>query len=255
MRKLLKCSFCTRLTDSSPPATMIGTWSTITRWAAMAIACRPEEQKRLTVTPAVVTGSPARSADCRAMFCPVAPSGNAQPRITSSTSPGSTRARSTAALMTWPAIVAPDVLDVRHLHADFFLHLAGDGAFQRLAVVDEAGDQRVAPGRPDGFAGQQHALAVAHEDDHARVQVRIMLVLALRAALAPFALDARGPLAAAGTVSAGRFPPERLHGHAAEREQIVGKLGALHRDARLAVIAGRQRVPARHGNHPARLAA
>src|SRR2546422_6890627 len=65
MGKLLKCSFCARLTDSSPPATMIGTRSTIPRWAAMAIACRPEEQKRLTVTPAVVTGSPARSADCR----------------------------------------------------------------------------------------------------------------------------------------------------------------------------------------------
>src|SRR5256885_2880685 len=88
-------------------------------------------------------------------------------------------------------VLAPDVLDVLHVHADFFLHLAGDGAFQRLAVVDEAGDQRVAAGRPDGFAGQQQALAVAHEDDHARVQVRIMLVLALRAALAPFALEDR----------------------------------------------------------------
>src|SRR5437870_4863297 len=55
------CSFCTRLIDSSPPATMIGTLSTITRCAAIAIACRPDEQKRLTVVPAVVTGSPARS--------------------------------------------------------------------------------------------------------------------------------------------------------------------------------------------------
>src|SRR6266704_3464692 len=85
--------------------------------------------------------------------------------------------------------------------------------------------------------------------------MRVVLVAALRAALAPLAFDAGRGLAAAGTVSAGRFPPERLHGHAAEREQIVGKLRALHRDARLAVIAGRQRVPARHGNHPARLAA
>src|SRR6266850_851224 len=56
-------------------------------------------------------------------------------------------------------VLAPDVLDVLHVHADFFLYLAGDGAFQRLAVVDEAGDQRVAAGRPDGFAGQQHGLA------------------------------------------------------------------------------------------------
>src|SRR2546422_3197058 len=64
------CSFCTRLMDSRPPATMIGTLSTITRCAAIAIACRPDEQKRLTVVPAVVTGSPARSAAWRAMFWP-----------------------------------------------------------------------------------------------------------------------------------------------------------------------------------------
>src|SRR5262249_53270824 len=100
-------------------------------------------------------------------------------------------------------VLAPYVLEVLHGHANFFRHLAGEGAFQRLGVVDEAGDQRVAAGRPDGFAGQQRALAVADEHDHARVQVRIMLVLALRTALAPFALDPSGHLAAAGTVSAG----------------------------------------------------
>ena len=96
--------------DSTPPAAMMGTRSTMTRWAAMAMACMPEEQKRFTVTPPVVTGRPARSAAWRAMFCPVAPSGSAQPRITSSTSPGSMPARWTALAMTWPARVAPWVL-------------------------------------------------------------------------------------------------------------------------------------------------
>ena len=104
------CSFCTRLIDSTPPATITGTLSTITRCAAMAIVCMPDEQKRLTVAPLVVTGRPARIAAWRAMFSPVAPSGRAQPRITSSTSPGSMPARSTAFLIAWPASVAPCVL-------------------------------------------------------------------------------------------------------------------------------------------------
>jgi hypothetical protein len=104
------CSFCTRLMDSSPPATMIGTRSTITRCAASAMACMPDEQKRLTVMPAVVTGRPARSAAWRAMFCPAAPSGSAQPMTTSSTSPGSSPARLTACAMTCPPIAAPCVL-------------------------------------------------------------------------------------------------------------------------------------------------
>ena len=34
------------------------------RCAAIAMVCRPDEQKRLMVTPAVVTGRPARSAIC-----------------------------------------------------------------------------------------------------------------------------------------------------------------------------------------------
>src|SRR3989475_8615471 len=110
MRCRFMCSFCTRLIDSSPPATTIGTRSTITRCAASAMACMPEEQKRLTVMPAVVTGSPARSAAWRAMFWPVAPSGSAQPMTTSSTSPGSIPARFTAWAMTWPPMAAPCVL-------------------------------------------------------------------------------------------------------------------------------------------------
>jgi hypothetical protein len=53
---------CTRLIDSSPPATATGTPSCVMLRAASAIACNPDEQKRLTVWPAVVTGRPARMA-------------------------------------------------------------------------------------------------------------------------------------------------------------------------------------------------
>src|SRR5580765_2048126 len=60
--------------------------------------------------PAVVTGHPARMAICRAMLRPVAPSGFAQPMMTSSTSPGSRCARSMAWRRAWPPIVAPWVM-------------------------------------------------------------------------------------------------------------------------------------------------
>ena len=62
----------------------------------MAIACKPDEQKRLIVTPPTLTGSPALMAICLAIFKPVAPSGFAQPIMTSSISAGSTLARATA---------------------------------------------------------------------------------------------------------------------------------------------------------------
>jgi hypothetical protein len=100
-------SFCTQEIDSSPPATITGTLSTMTRWAAIAIACNPDEQKRLIVTPAVVTGSPARSAAARAMLPPVVPSDSEPPRMTSSTSSGSTPARRTACSIACAPSVAP----------------------------------------------------------------------------------------------------------------------------------------------------
>jgi len=53
------------------------------RCAASTIDCRPDEQNRLIVIPGTDTGQPARSAIWRAMFHPVAPSGNAQPMTTS----------------------------------------------------------------------------------------------------------------------------------------------------------------------------
>src|SRR5262249_44967711 len=82
----------------------------MTRCEAMAMVCRPDEQKRLIVMPEVVTGQPARIAICRAMFRPVAPSGLAHPMITSSMSPGSSWARRMAWQRAWPPIVAPWVM-------------------------------------------------------------------------------------------------------------------------------------------------
>ena len=56
-------SFCTHEIDSTPPAAKMSPSPVITRCAAMAIVCRPDEQKRLTVIPDVVTGQPARMRD------------------------------------------------------------------------------------------------------------------------------------------------------------------------------------------------
>src|SRR5712664_760436 len=106
----LFASFCTHEIDSTPPATKISASPAITRCAAIAMVCSPEEQKRLTVTPQTVTGMPARIAIWRAMLEPVAPSGVAQPITTSSTSAGSSCARSSAAFTAWPPMVAPCVM-------------------------------------------------------------------------------------------------------------------------------------------------
>ena len=75
--------------DSVPPATITSAPPLIMRSAAMAIACNPDEQKRLIVTADTSTGSPARSEAMRATFIPCSPSGIAQPRMTSSISLGS----------------------------------------------------------------------------------------------------------------------------------------------------------------------
>ena len=92
--------------------------------------CRPLEQKRLTVRPLTVTGSPARSATWRAMLLPVAPSGKAQPRITSSTSAGSMPARCTAACTAKPPSVAPWVM----LKAPFQLRASGVRAVETITA-------------------------------------------------------------------------------------------------------------------------
>src|SRR5258708_5654641 len=99
-----------RRSASSPPAATTAPSPARTRCAASAMVCRPEEQKRFTVMPGTVTGQPARSAICRAILPPVAPSGVAQPMITSSTSSASTFARSSAACTACPPIFAPWVM-------------------------------------------------------------------------------------------------------------------------------------------------
>src|SRR5580765_2258702 len=73
-------------------------------WAAMAMACRPEEQTRLTVVPATEAGRPARIRATRATLLPCGPLGWAQPRITSSTSLASSwGALPRTSLMQWAA--------------------------------------------------------------------------------------------------------------------------------------------------------
>src|SRR5690606_17251855 len=79
----------TMLIDSVPPAIITSASPTRMRSAAMASAVSPEAQKRFTVTPATVCGSPASSTDRRATFRPCSASGMAQPMIASSISWGS----------------------------------------------------------------------------------------------------------------------------------------------------------------------
>ena len=74
----------TMLMLSVPPAS---TRSALPRriWsAARATACRPEEQNRLMVCAATVSGRPASSTPMRATFIPCSPSGMAQPITASS---------------------------------------------------------------------------------------------------------------------------------------------------------------------------
>src|SRR5206468_12896593 len=77
-----------------------GTSSTMTLFAAVAMAMSPEEHWRSILMPAVVTGNPAAIAHWRAILDPCVPCWRAAPMMTSSTSPGSTPARSKTARMT-----------------------------------------------------------------------------------------------------------------------------------------------------------
>ena len=124
-------SCCTQEMDSTPPATKTSPSPAITRWAASAMVCRPEEQKRLTVMPATLTGHSAISAIWRAMLAPVAPSGLAQPMMTSITSAGSTPARCIACLTAWPPSVAPWVM----LKAPFQLLASGVRAVETMTAL------------------------------------------------------------------------------------------------------------------------
>src|SRR3970282_47819 len=89
---------------SSPPPMAPSAPPRMIWCAAMAMAWSPEEQKRLTVVPAIETGSPARTSATRATLLPWAPLGWAQPMMTSSisfTSSCGTFPR--ASLMQWAA--------------------------------------------------------------------------------------------------------------------------------------------------------
>src|SRR3990172_6910958 len=94
-----------RLMLSVPPATATSENPVIMCSLAVAIACRPDEQKRLTVCPATVSGRPARRAASRAAIRPCFASRRAQPITTSSMSAGSSPpTRATASLITAAAI-------------------------------------------------------------------------------------------------------------------------------------------------------
>src|SRR6478736_1023994 len=75
--------------DSVPAAITTSSSPVRMRSAASAIACTPEEQKRLIVIAGTLSGSPASSTPMRATFMPCSASGIAQPTITSPISRGS----------------------------------------------------------------------------------------------------------------------------------------------------------------------
>ncbi len=174
--------FWTHEIDSTPPAAKMSPSPVITRCAAIAIVCSPDEQKRLTVIPDVVTGQPPRSAICRAMLRPVAPSGLAQPMMTSSISAGSSRARSMAWRSAWPPRVAPCVM----LNAPFQLLQSGVRAVEtmtasgmpslyqpsRLSAYTRAHER--APRRfVDGFIEQDARGVISRLERRVRAAVRL----------------------------------------------------------------------------------
>ena len=82
--------------DSTPAQTKASPAFIRTAPEAMCTDCIEDPQKRLTVAPATEIGSePVSSPTMRATLNPCSPSGNAQPTMRSSTSSGSSPARST----------------------------------------------------------------------------------------------------------------------------------------------------------------
>ena len=63
----------TMLIDSQPPAIITSASPTRMRSAAIAMAVRPEAQKRFTVTPPTLCGRPASSTACAPRSGPVGP--------------------------------------------------------------------------------------------------------------------------------------------------------------------------------------
>src|SRR5699024_1175158 len=86
----------TRVMDSTPPATTTSWYPDSTTATAKLSACCDEPHWRSIVTPLTVSGQPADSAAVRAMSPACSPPCVTQPQITSSTTDGSTPARSTS---------------------------------------------------------------------------------------------------------------------------------------------------------------
>ena len=147
-------------------------------------------------------------------------------------------------------VLAGDVLEIADLHADLFADLAAGGGLQRLADVHEPRHQSIPAFRPERLPGEEETVAVPDQDDHGRVQVRVMVVLAAKAALPPLPLDGDRRLAAAGAVPTGLLPVRRLLRQAAEREQVIAQLDLPRRQ--LFATETRRRLQARlHGPRPA----
>ncbi|MNI57948.1 hypothetical protein D3C73_1130360 [compost metagenome] len=89
--------FMVRLMDSTPPATMMSLQPEAIWLAAMAIACRPEEQNRLRVMPAVPMPRRESTATLRPILKPWAPSLEPAPTMQSSTLAGSIPVRANSA--------------------------------------------------------------------------------------------------------------------------------------------------------------
>ena len=84
---------------SMPPATALSMKPSMISCAALAIACAPEPQTRLTVIAGTSTGTPPWMAACRAGFI-LLPAWTTLPMTTVFTSPGGNFARSSAARTT-----------------------------------------------------------------------------------------------------------------------------------------------------------
>ena len=89
-----------RVIDSTPPPMNTSPSPTAIAWAAELIAWSPLPHRRLTVSPPTSTGRPASNSAIRATSRLSSPAWFAQPRMTSSISPGSMPERSTTARMT-----------------------------------------------------------------------------------------------------------------------------------------------------------
>src|SRR5208283_104986 len=83
--------------------------------------------------------------------------------------------------------LAGEVADVLHLDSRFLPDLAGDTLFQRLAGLDEAGQDAVQGGRETAGARQKNASSTDDGDDHGGRYPRIAEVAAGGALQGPLA--------------------------------------------------------------------